>query len=456
MKKKSNELRIGIVSDIHVGFTGHLSKFYYGEGQPNVGPQEKWWEYILRYYKHRGVDVMVFPGDFTNACAYSDKNKTDAEYSYEEIIRAGEIYQKVFGGTKTKFVGIYGNHDEDCQAREIANGGDKKFWEESFGEPYTKVVHKVINGINFIGGHWGNEKECIELIKKACSENPDKPVIFMQHNPISDTTRDCECAGRRHITIGFENIKEHENLIALFGHTHAPITDELNIWQSADESKGKCTVISCGTINYTGEIGDSRVLRGDNLMSKQGLYMTINGMDIDVERISFYTDEMLDLVKGKKKKQNFKKCTSSCGTNWKFTLGKEKIYDFEYRKQRASSYEFSPTAEVGVVRSDTIAQVSFPPAIYEKKEGNFLFTYRVEAYDVKTGELVSADEVNTECHVDQTDKFFSKFYQAIIRGLLPNTSYEFRVYAKDCFGNLSKRPLKKVVETFAENQVFLK
>ena len=47
MEKKSVDLRVAIISDLHLGFTVHINENYYGLGQ--IGDQDKWWEYALRY-----------------------------------------------------------------------------------------------------------------------------------------------------------------------------------------------------------------------------------------------------------------------------------------------------------------------------------------------------------------------------------------------------------------------
>ena len=64
---KKFDLRLGIISDLHVGFIGHLCPNYYGLSQDPYGRQDKWVEYALRWYKKKGVDAIVVPGDIANA-----------------------------------------------------------------------------------------------------------------------------------------------------------------------------------------------------------------------------------------------------------------------------------------------------------------------------------------------------------------------------------------------------
>ena len=48
VEKNKPDLRIAVMSDVHIGFTGHINPNYYGLSQP--GDQDKWWEYALRAY----------------------------------------------------------------------------------------------------------------------------------------------------------------------------------------------------------------------------------------------------------------------------------------------------------------------------------------------------------------------------------------------------------------------
>ena len=61
--KKKPDLRIAIISDPHIGFTGHINPNYYGLGQEPLGSQDKWFEYALRYFKKRGIDALVISSD---------------------------------------------------------------------------------------------------------------------------------------------------------------------------------------------------------------------------------------------------------------------------------------------------------------------------------------------------------------------------------------------------------
>ena len=88
---KTPDLKVAIISDPHLGFIGHINPNYYGLGQQ--GDQDKWWEYALRWFKNRGVDVVVVPGDMANACAYSRTDVTHTDCTVEEMARLGKIFR---------------------------------------------------------------------------------------------------------------------------------------------------------------------------------------------------------------------------------------------------------------------------------------------------------------------------------------------------------------------------
>ncbi len=443
-------LRLGIISDVHIGFTGHINPNYYGHGQ--IGDQSKWFEYVLRYFKNKGVDAIVIPGDMANACSYGSKEFTSADCAVKEMAEFADIFRKVFNGTDTQLITIYGNHDNLCQPRERLNGGDSSPWEEAFGEPYTHINVKEVKGFRFIGANWGYESEAKPFIERAVSETPDKPVFYIQHGEIKGTT--CDTYIENLSSVGIDNIRDYDNVIAFFGHTHCPITDERTIWQSAKPGTPKCTVVSCSTLNYGDSTGD--LLRGENIMTKHALYLTVSGKDVNIKRLSFWTDEMIALSKGEKTDQDFEKCTKSAGADWRFTVGGEKVLDTSLRASRAKAPEFPKTAVAGLSRADDFAVIFFPSAIPLDTDDDLLHSYYAEAYEEETGKLASWGQISAEFHVDHTSDYHSQYYQIVIPKLKPNTRYIFKVYARDCYQHLSKEPIIHIGKTMSEFNGFLK
>lgn len=452
MEKVSRpDLRIGIISDPHVGFAGHhiSNPYYYGHDQAAVGNQDKWWEYSLKYFKSRGVDAIVVPGDMANAFNYQTEYATpSAEIAAAEMARCGKMFRKVFKGTKTQLICIYGNHDNVTQAAEKLNGGSLTPWEDAFCEPYQDYVLKRVNGFTFIGGHWNKEDFCKDLIKKEAEKTPDKPVFYIQHSPITGTT--CDSFGVESNDSVKEIVKDYDNVIVLFGHTHWPITDERTIWQSAKKGDLKCTAISCSTMNYSSFSGE--LIRGDNLWTKHGLILEVSGANIRVERLSFFTPEMLALAKGEKKRQNLKKCVKSCGADWCFTL-KGKEMDWDKRSENATAPEFYKGAKSGFERGATLLNVAFPAAAPLNADNDLIDGYYAEAIDEKTGKVVSSNHIHTECHIDHSADFMSRYYQITLSNLKPETDYEVRVYARDCWQKQSLNPIVHHITTLKEDKV---
>jgi len=433
--ERTPDIRIAIISDPHLGFTGHINPNYYGLGQK--GDQDLWFKYALRWFRKRGIDALVIPGDMANACAYGREGITSADCAVAEMARVGKIFREVFSGTDTKLVTIYGNHDNLAQPRERLNGGDSSPWEDAFLEPYSHIVEKEVLGFRFIGANWGYEREAREYVKRAAEASPDKAVFYIQHGEIKGTT--CDTENPSLSSVGIDNVRDYPNVIALFGHTHCPITNERTIWQSAREGDPRCTVISCSTFNYGDTTGD--LLRGENLMTKHALYLTVTGNDVRVERLSFYTEEMLSLAMGEKTEQNMDACTRSAGADWCFPLIGERVLDTERRRARAIAPEFPEGAVAGLARSDSFAVIFFPAALPIERDDDILHSYYAEAYEDATGELASTGQINTEYHVDHSADYFTPYYQIVMPDLKPDTAYTFRVYARDCFGKCSERPI---------------
>ncbi len=435
VKKSKPDLRIAIISDPHLGFTAHINPNYYGLGQQ--GSQELWFEYALRWFRKKGIDALVIPGDMANACSYGSSDLSSADCAVLEMAKLGKIFRNVFSGTSTQLVSIYGNHDNLAQPRERLNGGESSPWEEAFGEPYSHVFEKEVRGFKFICANWGYEAEAREYVKRAAEECPDKAVFYVQHGEIKGTTCDTHAPGIS--SVGIDNVRDYSNVIALFGHTHCPITDERTIWQSDEAGAPKCTVISCSTFNYGDSTGD--LLRGENLMTKHALYLTIKDGEVKVERLSFYTEEMLALAKGEKTKQNFSECTRSAGADWCFSLLGERTLDLKRRTARAIAPEFPEGAVAGLARSDSFAVIFFPAAKPTECDDDILHSYYAEAYDDLTGELVSRGQINTEFHVDHSNDYFTPYYQIVMPNLKPDTAYTFKVWARDCYQKCSTRPI---------------
>ncbi len=431
-------LRAGIISDVHIGFTAHNNPHYYGLGQGPIGDQDLWWEYVLCWFAHRGTDVIVVPGDMTNACDYSVPCWS-APYSRREMERFCAIFRRVFAGTDTQLVTIYGNHDDFVQREETANGGDRTHWQDVFGEPYAPIVRKTVNGYAFIGAHWGHEGEAVSAVAEAVAASGGLPVFYIQHDALPGTTCASDPRMRPDLSdAGLRCVRDYDNVVAFSGHTHRPITDERAIWQADRPEEPRCTSITCSTLNYGDQDGGR--INGEDLMTKHALYMTAHGRDLRFERLSFWTPEMLSLARGEKTAQNFATCTQPCGADWVFTVGGERPYGFARRAAETAAPEFPPEADLAIFRGDTAAQIFFPAALPLNRDDDLIHSYVAEA-ESPEGTVVRQASVFTEHHVDHDPARFASAYQIVLYGLRPDTDYTFRIYARNCFGKRSARPL---------------
>ena len=162
-----------------------------------------------------------------------------------------------------------------------------------------------------------------------------------------------------------------------------------------------------------------------------------------------YSPNALAFAKGETQKVDVENGTVSCGKDWTFSIGGERVYDFEIRKRTARAPEFLTSAEMGVEVGDYFAIVSFPAAIPLTEADNILTGYIVEAWDEATQKCVEIKEIASEYHVDHSSDYFSKYYQVFLSKLKPNTTYTLKAYATDCFHNKSKKSLVKKIKTQA-------
>lgn len=436
MEKEKLDLRLGIISDVHIGFIKRTKGYLYDIWDSSC--QSKWFELVLNYYKNRGVDAIVIPGDLTNGWNYSI-NTFDKDCSTFDVEEFNKIYKKVFDGTSVKLVFCIGNHDL-FYLNEKLNGGNQTILKDVFGMEYSHVLQFNVNGYDFICPGWEHEQESICLIKEKCKQNAGKPVFLLQHEAVKGTTCDSKYVSNNYIDIA--HLENLSNLIVLTGNTHSFLTNDGTIWQS-DNLESSCTILSCGTINYSsGVMG----INGDNLKSKHGYYLTLKGNNVNVERLSFYTEESLLFVNNDNAQIDFNKCTASCGKDFNFVVGGKNVYGPKNRNKNPSKLEFVDNAFVSVEKGEKALKITFSSAKSLGVDDNIIIGYFVEVYDKETNEMVQRYMVPTEAHIDHNEERFSSTYSKVLDKLDVNGKYLFKIYARDCFENLSVTPLVKEYE----------
>lgn len=277
------ELKFGVVSDIHV-----------------TTPQStRLFRVALEYFRRRGADAVMVPGDLTDWGIRSG-------YRY-----VADAWNDVFGGTGTVPLFCTGNHDFDgwryadmtmemhangySEEDHITNFGQKKCWEEFFGEPYAPVRLRTVKGYDFVSAEWRGFDRLPEFMKDHGGRFRGKrPFFVFQHPPMKGTTSDS--AGWADNGHGFKALRDYPNAIAFTGHTHRPFIDERLLWQ------GEFTAIATPSLSYadtprvyenaTG--GKSQTmpplpLRRD-LRGGQGYFVSVYPERMVVERIDFDED----------------------------------------------------------------------------------------------------------------------------------------------------------------------
>lgn len=227
------QLRFGVVSDIHVTTPESTALF----------------EKSLRYFKSRGVDAVMAPGDLSDW-------GLKASLGY---VRAAWL--RVFGGTDVVPLFCTGNHDYDGwnygdMAVEMhANGYSEEDrlnrddaavaagWQAIFGEPFASVRVRTVKGYDFVSCEYYGTKQVGDWMAAHKDRFAgDKPFFYFQHLPIQGTTSDS--SGWNDKGAIKPVLDQFPNAISFTGHTHQPFVDEGLIWQ------GVFTAIATPSLSY--------------------------------------------------------------------------------------------------------------------------------------------------------------------------------------------------------------
>ena len=229
-----SDLVFGVISDIHITTPESCAMF----------------ERSLRYFRDRGVDAVMAPGDLTDWGLKSS------------LVYLKETWDKVFAGTGVVPLFCTGNHDYDgwwygdmtmemhalgySEDEAMSKLGLSDCWKEVMGEvDFAPVRKRTVKGYDFISCEWG----AFDKLSGWMAENGkelvgDKPFFYFQHPPIKDTTSDSiGGAARDKVRDALDGFP---NCIAFTGHTHRPFIDERSIWQDT------FTAIATPSLSYAG------------------------------------------------------------------------------------------------------------------------------------------------------------------------------------------------------------
>ncbi len=233
-------LVFGVVSDIHITTEESCADF----------------RKALKYFKRRGVDAVMSPGDLTD---WGTKNS---------LIYLKRTWDEVFGGTKVVPLFCTGNHDfegfhyGDMALEMRANGvsdnealvknGIKAMWREIMGEEFEPIGVKTVKGYDFVSLEWNQDGKLKPWMEENASRfTGDKPFFFFQHYPIKGTTSDSRAG-----TNAKEVLSNYKNCVAFTGHTHQVFHYEKLFW------RGEFTAISTPSLSYASLPG------GENALSR--------------------------------------------------------------------------------------------------------------------------------------------------------------------------------------------
>ena len=238
------QLRLGVISDIHVTTPESTDRF----------------RRALAYFGDRGVDAVMVAGDLSDWGL-----RSGLQY-------VADAWRDVFpddrgpDGRRVQKLFITGNHDHDgwwygdmtldmhiqgySELDALSRAGMKECWESTFGEPYSEIRKREVNGFTFVSVEWRgrekteNDEETVAWLEAHASELAGpKPFFFFRHAPLIGTVSSSE--GRPGSRLVTDALRKFPNCIALTGHTHWTLNDERSIWQE------EFTAISIPSMSYT-------------------------------------------------------------------------------------------------------------------------------------------------------------------------------------------------------------
>lgn len=463
-EEKSGELKVGVLSDVHV------------TRDEDSGDFQK----ALRRFDAERVDAVLIAGDLATRGGVAE---------LEALARA---WYKVFpddkrsDGVRVERLWITGNHDVDgfsYNCKTIEEAREKAFffrreetWKRLFNEEYKPVEVKTVKGYVFILQNWmsvlGNEKH-LPLAKGFGNERspfpemmptiklPEgRPFFYVQHQHMDNTANASWLLGGLKSMNGQDNgeakavLNAYPNCVALTGHSHMSLTDEKSIWQ------GEFTVVNCscargwaftpaGRENGFSVCDFNRrpvmeMPRIDNQSVRQAMIMTVSEKEIRFHRFELVHDQVL-------------------GPDWVVPLyggstippsGKPK-YDFAARKAASKPPRFASGAKVTVKRikdgrrrdekginpaKETCEQVvaSFPPITTASGSPSrgYDFTVRCEVRDADTLRCVDERRVFSPNMMQGEAMDVEPCTCAFPGEQIPcNREVRFIVTPYDCWGN---------------------
>ena len=460
-------LRVGILSDIHVTALGNAD----------------WFEKALRHFDACKVDAVLITGDLTTW------NKLP------EFEAVATTWFKVFpndrrsDGAPVVRLFLTGNHDVEgfaaagakFKTREEAEPASfffhrDEFWRRLFHEGYEPIRARTVKGYTFILRNWHSrighprlkagdkyplavgmpveENPAPEFLAKVAPTLPnDRPFFYAQHEPLSGTVN---LSSSRPLDETAKVLAAFPNCLALSGHSHYSLTDERSIWQ------GAFTAVNCSCARgyaFTPPGRENGHATSDANrdppfeMDKIDIKRVKQGMVMEVfdDRITFHRREFV--------------CDHSLGPDWTVPLfGGRTVpsagtptYDFAARAATARPPAFAPDDAVAVTEIENGHRrnkagtaldpkprrqviVSFPPVVTGTSHGRgFEFAVTAEMRVADMTQVVQEKRVFSPNAYMAEAEDTEPVTCAFARDDLPKRrDVRFVVHPIDCWGNRGK------------------
>ena len=429
----SPDLRFGVVSDIHVTTPESCALF----------------ERSLRYFKGRGVDAVMVPGDLTDWGLRAS------------LVYVKKTWDRVFAGTSVVPLMCTGNHDYegwcygDMTMEMHANGYSERDrlvrlegglaagWAEVFGEKFAPVRVRTVKGYDFISAEWQGFKDFPAWMAANGSRfKGTKPFFYFQHPPAKGTTSDSfgwaddGCCHRA--------LAGYPNAVVFTGHAHRPFYDERSIWQ------GAFTAIATPSLSYAGmpggyENGDAN--RGGkarnamptvpyrrDLRGGQGYVVSVYPQEMVVERVDL---EALD----------------SDAPAWVVPLpvAGAKPYDPQVRGKRSVAPEFPADAELRLSTRNTenrqgrwviVLDCEFPSAAMP--DGGRVYDYEIRAVPTDGSDALVKRFLSPAFARMAKDEPARQRFWFDVAELPQDKPYVIEVRARNCFGRASAALVSRI------------
>lgn len=305
-----------------------------------------------------------------------------------------------------------------------------------------------------IMGSWFADQEHEDFLKRELADlKDDVPALLLIHHQIPNTTYTSEAMsyagvyddGQYQLT---ELMKQHPNIIAISGHSHATVEDE----RSIDQSLG-FTCIQDATLGayYEMESGKVDPSTGDNAtvpeqMSNlftddanttnyeacQGIILDVmNDNKVRVYRISFTRSKASD----KSDDTNTTVGEVYIKHPWVIDVPGMAAGDasaFPYRNRTSNAPTWPSGAKVTLVGdSDSRWHVKFPAALPATDDDNdMIHEYRITATPSNGGEAITHAVFNDYYRPTSVRK---SEWDVVFKGLADDTKYDFKVVAATSF-----------------------